>query len=52
MEYINDLIATLNIQNIEWNDWERDFIEDLDGKEWQHMSPRQQVKIKELWEKI
>lgn len=48
---MKDLKASLNIRNVKWNDWERQFIESL--VVWtQSMSGKQAAIINRLWDRL
>ncbi len=54
-EKIEDLTDTLDISNVEWDAWEREFIESMSeklGQEIINVSTKQYTRIWELWEKI
>lgn len=52
---IEDLQTTLKASNNEWDSWEKEFITDMSSKlrfNPIHLTPPQQVKVVELWDKI
>lgn len=49
------LEETLDISNVEWNEWEKEFIENICEKLLHKnikVSPKQYEKIMDLWERI
>lgn len=52
---LEDLRDTLNVSNVKWNKWEREFIESVTLK-LEHMSinlsPKQYDNVMNLWERI
>lgn len=49
---IADLVSSLTISNAPWNEWEFEFIESLEGKEYKNLSIKQQAIVEKLWEKL
>ena len=54
-EKIQDLVLSLRASNNPWGGWEKDFIRDLEKKLDSgrlSLSPKQEQKVLELWEKL
>lgn len=49
---LSDLQESLAISNIDWNSWERKFIQDVSWKNPNELTQAQADKVRELWEKI
>lgn len=49
---IADLRDSLNISNIGWNAWERDFIRSMVGKQTSYLSEKELTVIDRLWDKL
>ncbi len=52
-EYIiEQLIGTLSLSNMNWNSWELEFIEGMEDKRQNELSPKQKKVLDRLWEKV
>lgn len=54
-EKIQDLVLSIRASNNPWGAWEKDFIRDLEKKldsQRLNLSPKQQEKVLELWDKL
>lgn len=49
---IEDLVSSIKASNHKWGAWELEFIESLDGREFEKLSPKQKQKVEELWDKL
>ena len=35
-----------------WTEWEENFIQDMEGKRYEDLTPKQQTTVSNLWEKL
>ncbi len=51
-EMLHDLVESLQISNVHWTSWEREFIESIKLKTYSDLSPKHRLIVVQLWEKI
>lgn len=49
---IEALTESLSLSNHPWSAWEMEFIEDMEGRGWASLSPKQQGIVQKLYDKL